>query len=168
MRRMQRLVHGHARLARPARPRPNNGHLLVVHQVLPHPRQVFDQRDIELFQVCRVADPTQLQQLRRVEGTARDDDLAPGEGGELDARRVSRSPGVACVEGLAKEELDARGARGGSGAAAFGGRVEEDAGGQRGERYGKVGAGPDGLLDVVARAVAVAVTVLMIDEAVDA
>ena len=60
--------------------------LEMVLQVLPDAGQVLDHRDLELPQMIGGTDARQHQDLRRIDGAARDDHLAPGAGDRLLAR----------------------------------------------------------------------------------
>lgn len=142
--------------------------------MLPDAGQVLDHRDVELLQVVCGPDAGEHEELRRVEGAARDDDFPPGRDGFPGARRAGRAAAVGGVERFPFEVFDARGA-GGAGArraasgAAVGGGVEEDARCEGVERDGERDRGVllRGL-DVVACAVPVAVGVLVLHQAVDA
>jgi hypothetical protein len=93
------LVHGYAGEAGAAGTGADDGHLLVVHEVLANAREVFDDGDAQLGEVGGVADAGELENLRGVEGAAGDDDFAPGEDGALLALGVG---GAAVVAGVGR------------------------------------------------------------------
>ncbi len=128
------LDHGDASSAGAGGAGADDGHLLVIAEVLANAGQILDDGNVELLQVVGRTDTAEHQDLRGVECAAGDDDLASGAGGHLGSGGVGNLAVVRCVERLAHEILDAGGT--GLAAAALGGGVEEDLCRQRGDRDG--------------------------------